>query len=69
MTSHDETKDDWNDLPVGFAASILLSLLGVLASVAMLGKETGQMLLRGSSAVSQAGMVLIVELEDVSVPS
>lgn len=53
------------NLPVALAAAILLGLLGVLANMAVLGKEARKMLLRASSAVSQTGVVLVVVLKRV----
>ena len=53
-------------LPVASATTILLGLLGVLVGKAVLGKELGEMLLRGDSAVGQASMVLVSKLVGAS---
>jgi hypothetical protein len=53
-------------LPVASATTILLGLLGVLVGKAVLGKELGDMFLRGDGAVGQAGMVLVSKLVGAS---
>lgn len=57
-----------DDIPIGLPTAVLLGLLGVLARVTVFGKVTRQMLFGGGSAVSQAGMILVVVLDGVSVP-
>lgn len=48
--------------PIAFAGTVLLDLLGVLVGEAMLSKVLGDMFLRQSSALSNAGVVLGVVL-------
>jgi hypothetical protein len=52
----------WDDIPVALASPVLLDLLGLLVRVAVLGEEARQVLLGGSGAVGEAGVVLLVEL-------
>jgi len=52
--------------PVASAATVLLGLLGVLVGKAVLGKELGDMFLRGDGAVGKAGMVLVTKLVGAS---
>jgi hypothetical protein len=49
-------------LPVAFAATVLLGLLGINTIKAVLGKELGNILLRKNSTLGNAGVVLVVEL-------
>lgn len=50
-------------IPVGLTTTTLLDLLGILASMAVLGEEAREMFLWGGSAVSQTGVVLVVVLK------
>lgn len=53
-------------LPVAFASTVLLGLLGILTSMAMFGKEAREMLLGRGSAISKTLVVLVVELVGTS---
>lgn len=55
-------------LPISLPTAILLGLLRVLAWVAMFGEVARKVFLRGGRAVSQAGVILVVELHNVSEP-
>lgn len=50
-------------IPIGLATTTLLDLLGILASMTVLGEEARKMLLWGGSAISQTGVVLVVVLK------
>lgn len=52
------------DIPVGLATTTLLDLLGILASMTVLGEEAREVLLWGGSTVSQTSVVLVVVLRD-----
>jgi hypothetical protein len=52
----------WKALPIAFATAVLLGLLWVNAFVAMLGKVARQVLGWSSGAISQTGVVSVVEL-------
>lgn len=49
-------------VPVASSSTILLGLLGIGIREAILRKELGNMLLGQDSAISETGVVLVVEL-------